>query len=239
MPDLRWLVGEPMSDEVPDSAGGAVRAFFGALGFIVALIGAEMMAEKAGDRVWIGLALIAASLPIFLSAFMWKQFRQRLGTLFADRLVAIANDPRWWIISFFLALFSMRLVMFGADFPWITAGIIVVLICLIAWGYFSTRNNQIQGRPANAASGSTLAPSKDPQIERDTLLLLDFALNHSTVKMLDALLLLAPQMRPYDRTFILRDDFEATHQACLDFVRHVGINLDRGPHRPSSFLSLI
>src|SRR5258708_32940682 len=101
MPDLRWLVGEPMSDEVPDSAGGAVRAFLGALGFIVALIGAEMIAEKGGERIWAGVILIAASLPIFLSAFVWKWLRIKLGKIFADRLVAIANDPRWWLISFF------------------------------------------------------------------------------------------------------------------------------------------
>jgi len=101
--------GDPMSDEVPDSAGGAVRAFLGALGFIVAMVGVEMMAEKAGDRIWVGLGLVVVSLPVFFSAFMWKWFRQRVGKLFADRLVAIANDPRWWIISFFLPCFRCGL----------------------------------------------------------------------------------------------------------------------------------
>lgn len=57
-----------MSDEVPTTAVGAVRAYLGALGFIVALIGAEMLAEKEGSHLYLGGGLIAASLLIFLSA---------------------------------------------------------------------------------------------------------------------------------------------------------------------------
>jgi hypothetical protein len=228
-----------MSDEVPDSAGGAVRAFLGALGFIVALIGAEMMAEKTGDRIWIGLGLVIASLPVFLSAVMWKWFRQWVGKLFADRLVAIANDPRWWIISFFLALFSMRLVMFAADFPKLAVGIIVVLTGLIAWGYFSTSKNQIPQPGAAAASPSAPLPSQiDGQTRLDLIHLLDFSLTQSTLVMLDRLIELATQPEVTDQ-FRQGEHTPEAQQARQWYVRFVSQEIAGNFNRRQDFLGVI
>lgn len=229
-----------MSDEVPDSAGGAVRAFLGALGFIVALIGAEMMAEKGGDRVWIGLALVAASLPVFLSAFMWKWFRQWIGKLFADRLVAIANDPRWWIVTFFLALFSMRLMIFAADFPKTAIGISVVLICFIAWGYFSTRNNPLAAAVISAPESTSMppAPQIDGQTRLDLIHLLDFALLESTLVLLDGLIELSGLPEVTDQ-FANGEHSAEAQRARQWYIGFVSQEIAGNFHRRQNFLGIM
>jgi hypothetical protein len=77
-----------MSDELPDTPDKGIRAFLGALGFIVMLIGAEMMAEKDGARFKLGLVLVLAGLPIFLSAAIWRFVRQYLS---ANVLIDLRN----------------------------------------------------------------------------------------------------------------------------------------------------
>ncbi len=62
-----------MSDEASDTIGGGLRNWLGALGFIVSLIGAEVLHE--GGPKLIGAILIVAGLPLFLSPFIWNRLR--------------------------------------------------------------------------------------------------------------------------------------------------------------------
>jgi hypothetical protein len=104
-----------MSDEAPDTFDGAIRAFIGALGFIVALIGAEMMAEKDGVRFWLGLVLVLASLPVFLSVALWRSVRDRLSIRVLSDLNFVAKDGRWWIAAILVLL--LVLALGGSDNP--------------------------------------------------------------------------------------------------------------------------
>jgi hypothetical protein len=63
-----------MADEVAETFGGGLRAYLAAGGFIVMLIGAEILRE--GGNRWIGIGLILVGLPIFLSAAVWNKCRQ-------------------------------------------------------------------------------------------------------------------------------------------------------------------
>src|SRR5262245_19814701 len=65
-----------MADEASDTVGGGVRNYLGAIGFIVALIGAEILRE--GGSQWLGISLLAAGLPIFLAPTAWKFVSSRL-----------------------------------------------------------------------------------------------------------------------------------------------------------------
>ncbi len=63
-----------MTDEASDTIGGGLRNWLGALGFIVPLIGAEIIRE--GGPKWVGAILIAAGLPIYWSPAIWKWLRR-------------------------------------------------------------------------------------------------------------------------------------------------------------------
>jgi hypothetical protein len=60
-----------MADDAAESIGGGLRNWLGALGFISALIGAEVLRE--GGPRWFGVGLIVAGLPIYLSPAIWKR----------------------------------------------------------------------------------------------------------------------------------------------------------------------
>jgi hypothetical protein len=63
-----------MSEEASDTMGGGLRNWLGALGFIVPLIGVEII--KEGGSKWIGAILIVAGLPIYWSPAIWKWLRR-------------------------------------------------------------------------------------------------------------------------------------------------------------------
>lgn len=71
---LLRLLGIRMSDEASDTIGGGLRNWLGALGFIVPLIGAEIIRE--GGPKWVGAILIVAGLPIYWSPAIWKWLRR-------------------------------------------------------------------------------------------------------------------------------------------------------------------
>jgi hypothetical protein len=54
-----------MGDEASDTFGGGLRNYLGALAFISALIGAEIIREHG--PLWVGVILIVIALPIYLS----------------------------------------------------------------------------------------------------------------------------------------------------------------------------
>lgn len=58
---LRFIVGITMADEASDTFGGGLRNYLGALAFISALIGAEIIREHG--PLWVGVILIVIALP--------------------------------------------------------------------------------------------------------------------------------------------------------------------------------
>jgi hypothetical protein len=104
-----------MSDEAPQTFGGAVRAYVAALGFIITLVGADMMAERDGARFVVGIALVIAGLPVFTAAALWKVVQDKLSENARARLGIVAKDPRGWLISFLVASLPLGYLVANDD----------------------------------------------------------------------------------------------------------------------------
>ena len=68
-----------MSDELPETADSAIRAYLFAIGFTLVLIGGELMAEKDGTCLGIGATLVAIALPVHLTWVFWTRLKPRLA----------------------------------------------------------------------------------------------------------------------------------------------------------------
>jgi hypothetical protein len=98
-----------MSEEVPETADGAIRGWIVAVGFTLVLIGGELMAEKDGVRFWTGFGLAVAGLPCYLSAAWWKTLKPKLDDRFLTTLNNVATDARWWVGCLFIVLAGLIL----------------------------------------------------------------------------------------------------------------------------------
>jgi hypothetical protein len=176
---LRFL-GVNMADDAPENAGQAVRNYLGGLGFIVTLIGAELMKE---GHTYGGAALVVAGLPIFLSGVLWKWLRTKLGNRVSAWLSAIASDSRWWIVSL-LVLAGIALLLVGP------LGATLFLVFALSYTVNALLPTQRRDTPATATQPA--APRKDAQVDRDLLILLDFAMYQSAALMIDNLIRSAP-----------------------------------------------
>jgi hypothetical protein len=85
-----------MSEEIPDTADKAIRAWLAAIGFTLVLAGGDMMAEKDGSRFGIGLALVIAALPVHLTWVFWQKAKTWLTAGQIRDIGAIAVSPKWW-----------------------------------------------------------------------------------------------------------------------------------------------
>jgi hypothetical protein len=74
---LLRMMGIEMSDEASKTFGGGIRNYLGALGFISALIGAEILREGGDSRV--GMGLVVTGLPVFILPWLWDRFMARLS----------------------------------------------------------------------------------------------------------------------------------------------------------------
>jgi hypothetical protein len=97
-----------MSDELPETADGAIRAYLFAIGFTLVLIGGELMAEKDGGRFSIGVTLVAIALPVHLTWVFWTRLKPRLAvTGLLPQANVIATSIRWWLGALLIALAAL------------------------------------------------------------------------------------------------------------------------------------
>jgi hypothetical protein len=188
MPFLRWEI--PMADEIPETAGAATRNLLSAVGFILILLGGEILLDKTGDRFPLGLGLVVAGIPIFFVGVFWKWLQRRFATGIAKKLNWIAADPIWWV-----ALFS---VFTAFSFTQLGLGATALILAPLGIGCatFAWR----KAGKATARGGDDIAlvdaqwrNKTDAQIARDILLLLDFAVHQTTSELLDGLIKITPQ----------------------------------------------
>jgi hypothetical protein len=105
-------------DEIPETADGAIRGYIVAIGFTLALIGGELMAEKDGGRFWIGAALFTSGLPCYLSAALWKTIKPQLNRSVLATLNILASDARWWVTTLLVGLLALTLSPFIEQRRW-------------------------------------------------------------------------------------------------------------------------
>lgn len=85
----------------------ATKSLFGALAFILLLLGAEMIAEKGGPRWGTGIPLLVAGGICTYAAVFWKAVRKRLPTAATVEINAIATSPRWWLGTLLTGLWAL------------------------------------------------------------------------------------------------------------------------------------
>jgi hypothetical protein len=98
-----------MSEEVPETADGAIRGWMVAVGFTLVLTGGELMTEKDGVRFGTGVLLAVAGLPCYLSAYWWKALKPKLPERFLATLNGVATDARWWAGGLLIFLTALLL----------------------------------------------------------------------------------------------------------------------------------
>jgi membrane-bound ClpP family serine protease len=78
---LRWE-RLPMAEELPETAGAATRNLLGAVGFILILLGSEILLEKTGERFSLGVGLVSAGMAILVplgvgyAIYSWRKRRK-------------------------------------------------------------------------------------------------------------------------------------------------------------------
>ncbi len=120
-----------MSDEAPDTMPGAIKAYIGALGFIVVLIGAEMIAEKENARFWLGVALVAAGLPIMSLVVFWNHLRSQFGAGFRRFIVFIIMNPIWLTRALWISWLFFGYEILGTT--WAQFLIWIVVLGALLW----------------------------------------------------------------------------------------------------------
>jgi hypothetical protein len=96
-----------MSDEAQDTPVAATKSLFGALAFIFLLLGAEMIAEKDGNRQIPGFVLIGFGIASTYAAVFWNYVRTKIPKVATIEINAIASSLRWWLALILLAVVAL------------------------------------------------------------------------------------------------------------------------------------
>jgi hypothetical protein len=215
MPFLR-LLGVKMADtDLPKNWEGAARWFLGgtivfASGFEAVVLFWEGKFAAAGGSFAVAILLMAVLL-------YWDRLKSKMPRAMAA-LTAAAIDARLWAIMLLaLAAFAGIPNTQGGVTTWIYALplLIGLTLFLAAWRYLGPTKEEKQ--PENPPLA---APKKDAQVERDLLILLDFAMYQSAALMLHHLIKSAPEA--INDPLKLDASLADTYQAAQDFVRKVG-----------------
>ena len=126
-----------MADDAPDTKPGAVKAYIGALGFIIVLIGAEMMAEKDGARFWIGVLLVIAGLPVMSLAVIWTYIRPWLGHGIRAFILYLFTHPWWLTRALWVTWLFLGYEVLGSQ--WAQAVLYFVILAALLWWNFNVK----------------------------------------------------------------------------------------------------
>lgn len=220
------LLGVKMADELPETAGAATRNLLGAVGFIVILLGGELLLEKTGERSTLGLALVIGGIPIFFLGVFWRWFQPKFAAGVAERLNFIAADPIWWVALVGIVA-AFLFTQFGISVTALTTGAAGLVYAIYAWRHAAEAlkaAKPLQGAAGTAAVDSQLRVQSDAQA-RDLLHLLDFGVYQTTLVMLSELVDRIPDIYNVDVEAPLPPNLSNQHahndaQVYLQLVRN-------------------
>jgi hypothetical protein len=230
-----------MSEEVPETAGAATRNLLGAVGFIMLLLGGEMLIDKTGGRFKLAIILIAGGVPIFFAGVCWKWLQNKLARGFSKKLNLLSNDPRWWLaILLFYIIGSYAQLSYSSshwdvgavsgDWVWIGLIVLAILYVVMTW-----RRIGIITAPVTSSSQQTTNVSQN---HLDMIHLLDFAINDTTYRMLQRLIEIADSPAVTD-SFKAGLDTDDAHKSREWFVGYVRQELGAGTIRHSEYQSVM
>jgi hypothetical protein len=84
-------------DSLQDTAPKATKALFGALGFILLMVGLEMLTDKEGIRVGLGMLLCLLGALSFYAAVFWESAKRILSLEAQQALGNFAQNRNTWL----------------------------------------------------------------------------------------------------------------------------------------------
>jgi hypothetical protein len=231
-----------MSDEIQETPWAATRNLLGAVGFILILLGGEILVDKTGERFALGLGLAAVGIPVFFVGVFWKWLQPRFSVANAKRLNFIAADPIWWVALFAVfASFSFTQLGLGP-----TALILVPLG--VAYAIFAWRKAD-RAEKAASYSGQSLESvdaewrnDQRLQIKQDVLHLLDFGVHQTTLVMLNDLVERIPaiyDLMEYESPLPSNLANKQAHIDAQEYLKTVRNRICDGSERASRYQSIM
>jgi hypothetical protein len=150
-----------MSEEVPQTADGAIRSWFTAAGFTCVLLGGEMIVLHSAISA--GIFLLIASAPFYWAAYKWPWLKPKLDIHALRTINSVATDARWWVALFFVFLIAISFssqqwyfVDLAFQWPW-PAAFLIVAIVAVAIVLFPSRRPQRASIEIGSPTLDTLA----------------------------------------------------------------------------------
>lgn len=149
--------GLSVSDEIKDTLAEATRGFFGAVGFILLLLGAEMMAERGDIRFGLGIVLTGLGVLCFYAAVIKKHAQKVLSNPQIAEVNLIATSPRWWlgILAVFCLILVLSPYIEQGGWPFADLGPVWVWLILMGIGLLITMTAMIVSLYQRKESAST------------------------------------------------------------------------------------
>jgi hypothetical protein len=107
-----------MSDAIEKTAAGATRSFFGALGFILLMVGVEGMTGAAGIQFGVGLFLALLGALCFFAFFFWETAKKVLSVQALQAIGRFSQSRITWFGMVFLAVQTLILSRFVEERRW-------------------------------------------------------------------------------------------------------------------------
>jgi hypothetical protein len=107
-----------MSDDLKDDYSGATKGVFAAVGVMLLAVGGEMIAEKEGLRVGLGLFLVLLGCLFFYAAAFWRTSRKVLSTEAQSVIARFAASYVTWALILFLLFQTLILSRFIEGHRW-------------------------------------------------------------------------------------------------------------------------
>jgi hypothetical protein len=101
-PTPRDQKGDWMSDDLKDDFPGATKGLFASVGVTLLLVGGDMIAEKEGLRVGLGLFLVLIGCGFFYAAAFWSSAKKVLSDDAQRAIGRFSESPITWTALIFL-----------------------------------------------------------------------------------------------------------------------------------------
>jgi hypothetical protein len=107
-----------MSDSVDKTAAGATRGFFGSLSFILLMVGVEMLTDKSGVQLGLGVFLLILGVLCAYAAFFWESAKRVLSAEAQDAIGRFSQSRITWFGMLFLVVQTLVFSRFVEERRW-------------------------------------------------------------------------------------------------------------------------
>jgi hypothetical protein len=217
--------------ELPKNWESAARWFLG--GTIIFASGFEAVVLFWEGKFLVSFGSLLVAIILLAILIYWDLLKGKIPRVTAA-INATVTDARLWAVLLLVLAVFVRLPLDAAQQPalsWLYASplLVAVLLFFASWKYLKP-TDRAETRIAAAPAVAT----KDPQSERDLLLLLDFAVHQATSELLIDVIKAAPSMVLIEPLVLANDRYEEATK----FIHYVESKL-AGSHRMSEIASLL